>query len=59
MVWTFFFCKEYQGNPATWIAINVENVDEYFELIKETGAKIISTPESPRMEYAGNARGMS
>ena len=41
-----FFCKEYQGNPATWIAIYVDNVDEYFELIKEKGAKIISTPES-------------
>jgi len=40
-----FFCLKYQGNPGTWIAINVDNVDEYYETIKARGAKILSPPE--------------
>jgi uncharacterized glyoxalase superfamily protein PhnB len=39
------FCLEDQGNPGTWLAINVENVDEYYETIKARGAKIISPPD--------------
>ncbi len=30
--------------PGTWIAINVDNVDEYYEEIKARGAKILSPP---------------
>jgi catechol 2,3-dioxygenase-like lactoylglutathione lyase family enzyme len=39
-----FFCKGGQGHPGTWICINIENVDEYYETIKAKGAKIISSP---------------
>ncbi|MES2373317.1 MAG: glyoxalase superfamily protein [Bacteroidota bacterium] len=39
-----FFCKDGQGNPGTWIAIKVDNVDEYYELIKARGAKIVDPP---------------
>ena len=41
-----FFCKEDQGHPATWLSIVVDNVDEYYELIKDRGAKILSKPVS-------------
>lgn len=40
-----FFCLKDQGNPGTWIAINMDNVDEYYEIIKARGAKILSAPE--------------
>ncbi|WP_221392853.1 glyoxalase superfamily protein [Dyadobacter sp. NIV53] len=40
-----FFCKQDQGNPGTWLCINVENVDEYFEFIQKRGAKILSPPD--------------
>jgi len=39
-----FFCLQGQGSPGTWIAINVENVDEYYELIKTRDVKILSAP---------------
>jgi hypothetical protein len=39
-----FFCLKDQGNRGTWICINVYNVDEYYEIIKVRGAKIISPP---------------
>ena len=35
-----FFCLKAQGKPGTWIAINMDNVDEYYEIIKAKGAKI-------------------
>jgi hypothetical protein len=41
-----FFCKDNQGNPKTWLSIVVDNVDEYYELIKDSGAKIIAVPDS-------------
>jgi catechol 2,3-dioxygenase-like lactoylglutathione lyase family enzyme len=41
-----FFCLNGQGSPGTWIAIIVDDVDAYFNLIKEKGAKIISPPTS-------------
>jgi catechol 2,3-dioxygenase-like lactoylglutathione lyase family enzyme len=40
-----FFCKEAQGHPGTWIAINVDDVDELFENIRAKGGSIISPPE--------------
>jgi predicted enzyme related to lactoylglutathione lyase len=40
-----FFCLQHQGSPGTWIAVNVDNVDEYYETIKARGAKIVSPPE--------------
>ena len=30
-----FFCKDDQGHPGTWLSLMVENVDEYYESIKE------------------------
>ena len=27
-----FFCLKDQGSPGTWIAINMDNVDEYYEI---------------------------
>ena len=39
-----FFCLNGQGNPGTWIAILVDNVDSYYQMIKEKGAKILSPP---------------
>ena len=40
-----FFCLNGQGSPGTWVAINMENVDEYYEQIKAKGAKILSVPQ--------------
>ncbi|MES2417459.1 MAG: glyoxalase superfamily protein [Bacteroidota bacterium] len=40
-----FFCKDDQGNPGTWLTIHLENIDEYYEVIKTRGAKILSPPE--------------
>jgi len=40
-----FFCLNNQGHPGTWLAINTENIDEYYETIKARGAKILSPPE--------------
>lgn len=39
-----FFCLDGQGHPGTWLCINLENVDEYYEMIKDRGAKILSPP---------------
>ena len=39
-----FFCLKNQGNPGSWICINVDNVDEYYEFIKERSANILSVP---------------
>lgn len=41
-----FFCREGQGQPATWLSLVVDDVDEYYELIKDSGAKILSAPET-------------
>jgi catechol 2,3-dioxygenase-like lactoylglutathione lyase family enzyme len=40
-----FFCKENQGHPGTWVAIILDNVDEYYTLIKNRGAKILTEPK--------------
>ena len=41
-----FFSTEEQGPPITWLSLVVDNVDEYFGLIKDSGAKILSKPEN-------------
>ena len=41
-----FFCKDGQGHPGTWLSIMVDNVDEYYDLIKSKGATIVSEPQS-------------
>jgi len=43
---TIFFCKGNQGHKGTWLAINVNNVDEYYEVIKAKNAEIISPPDT-------------
>ena len=40
-----FFCKDGQGQPGTWMAIMVDDVDQYHDLIKSKGAEILSQPE--------------
>ncbi len=42
---TIFFCKGDQGHKGTWLAINVDNVDEYYEAIKDR-ADILSPPDT-------------
>jgi hypothetical protein len=41
-----FFCKDFQGSPGTWFCIVVDNVDEYYELIRDGEAKILSVPDT-------------
>lgn len=41
-----FFCLNGQGHPRTWLAIMIDDVDDYYQTIKENGAKILSEPES-------------
>ena len=41
-----FFCKEDQGHPSTWLALVVDDVDAYYESIKDGGAKILSKPDT-------------
>ncbi len=41
-----FFCKDAQGYAGTWLYLVVNNVDEYYELIKAGGAKFLSIPDS-------------
>ncbi|HZE83620.1 MAG TPA: VOC family protein, partial [Puia sp.] len=33
-----------QGNPGTWLTINMDDVDEYYEIIRSRGATILSAP---------------
>ncbi|MGN6437412.1 MAG: GNAT family N-acetyltransferase [Agriterribacter sp.] len=41
-----FFCKDGQGQPGTWLAINVDDIEAYYEFIKSRGAKILSDPQT-------------
>lgn len=41
-----FFCKDGQGSPGTWLAINVDDIDAYYEFIKSRGATILDGPHS-------------
>lgn len=43
---SIYFCEGGQGQPGTWLAVNVDNVDEYYETIRTKGAKILSAPEN-------------
>src|SRR5215203_6380364 len=40
-----FFCLNDQGHPGTWMCIVVDDVDAYYDNIKNKGAKILSVPE--------------
>lgn len=42
---TIFFCKGDQGHKGTWLALNVENADEYYEAIKDK-AEVSGPPET-------------
>ncbi|MES2275931.1 MAG: VOC family protein [Bacteroidota bacterium] len=42
---TIFFCKGDQGHKGTWLALNVDHVDEYYEAIKDR-ADILSSPDT-------------
>lgn len=39
-----YFARESQGNPGTFIAIDVDDVDAYHERIKSKGANILQPP---------------
>ena len=41
-----FFCEKGQGNPGTWLSVFVDNVDEFYEILKTKGAAILSAPEN-------------
>jgi len=41
-----FFSEKGQGNPGTWLCVMVDDVDKYYESIKDKGAKIVAVPES-------------
>ena len=41
-----YFCKDGQGHPGTWIAINVDEVDAYHDLISQKGATIVNPPQT-------------
>ena len=41
-----FFSKSNSEIPVIWLALVVDNVDEYYESIKNSGAKIIAVPET-------------
>ena len=39
-----FFCLKGQGRPGSWLAIFLDDVDEYFERISKPGAEVIGPP---------------
>lgn len=41
-----FFCKTDQGGPGTWLSVMVDDVDAYYETIKDSGANILSRPDT-------------
>lgn len=41
-----FFCREAQGNPATWMSVFVEDVDDYFEEIQARGPAVLHPPQT-------------
>lgn len=41
-----FFCKEDQGNPGTWLSIMLDNVDEFYESIKDKGVIKLTAPKT-------------
>ncbi|MES2810518.1 MAG: VOC family protein [Bacteroidota bacterium] len=42
---SIFFCKGGQGQKGTWLAINVDNVDEFYEKIKNELIETSGPPE--------------
>ena len=43
---TIFFCKGAQGHKGTWLALNVKNVDEYYEVLRHKEVVILSPPNT-------------
>ena len=43
---SIYFSTGGQGQPGTWLAINLDDVDDYHRLISANGAKILNPPES-------------
>ncbi|HVM88193.1 MAG TPA: hypothetical protein VMT76_08380 [Puia sp.] len=41
-----FFCQEGQGHPGAWPSVMGDNIDEYYNSIKDKSVIIISFPES-------------
>ena len=39
-----FFCENGQGQPGTWLAVMVSDVDEYHDVIKTKGAHVLQAP---------------
>jgi len=39
-----YFCKDYQGQPGTWIAIDVDDVDALYTEFKDRGADVRQPP---------------
>ncbi|HEX6427534.1 MAG TPA: VOC family protein, partial [Niastella sp.] len=39
-----FFCENDQGHAGTWLCIVLDDVDAYYQYIKEKGATIIMPP---------------
>ena len=39
-----FFCEQCQGNPGTWMSIFVDDIDKYYNAIKDRGADIQCGP---------------
>lgn len=40
-----FFCLGAQGHPGMWLSVFVDDVDDYYERIKERGAEVIFGPQ--------------
>jgi len=41
-----YFSKGAQGHKGTWLAINVDNVDKFYEAIKTKDVEILSPPDT-------------
>lgn len=41
-----FFCLNGQGNSGTWLSVFVDDVDAFYESVKEKGGKILCAPET-------------
>ena len=40
-----FFCLGGQGHPGTWLSIFMDDVDDYYERIRQLGAEVIHGPK--------------
>jgi predicted enzyme related to lactoylglutathione lyase len=41
-----FLCEGGQGSPGTWLCIFLDDVDDYYERIKRSGAEVIQEPRN-------------